>query len=152
MVRVRLIAAITGVIAVGMSVGTASAGGPPGAVDDSPGPPGTYGAVFSAVGSGTFAADGHQVEVGYNTYGKTADEAEAALLAECRGDGGQNCSADEVTNDDLCIVVAFDDVARIQVGGAGPTIRDAQIAAVARAAANGTPINPAAPVLISDCP
>ena len=149
----RAMAVIAGVIAAGISMGTAWAGGPDGEVDDTPGPPGSYGGMFAAVGSGTFEdPGGRNIEVGYDAFGNTAEEAATSLVAECVADGGQNCSADMVTNDNLCIVSAMDDVTRIDVGGAGPTIEAARLDALARAAANGTPVSPNARVLISDCP
>ena len=156
--RIGWATAITAAVAVaGVSIATAWAGGPGGTVDDSPGPPGSYGGMFSAVGSGTFEdfTDGVgklNVEVGYNAYGDTAAEAESTLVGQCQADGGQNCSADMVTNDNLCIVSVADERTRIDVGGAGPTVEAARLDAIARAAANGTPISPTSPILISDCP
>lgn len=146
-----------GVTAAGISIGVAWAGGPGGTVDDSPGPPGSYGGMFSAVGSGTFEnfADGvgrYNVEVGYNAYGNTAAEAEAGVVGQCQAEGGVSCSADMVTNDNLCIAVVVDINTRVDVGGAGPTVEAARLNAVERAAANGTPVSPNSPVLISDCP
>ena len=146
-----------GVTAVGISIGIAWAGGPGGTVDDSPGPPGSYGGMFSAVGSGTFEnfADGvgrYNVEVGYNAYGNTAAEAEAGVVGQCQAEGGVSCSADMVTNDNLCIVSLADDTTDVNAGGAGPTVEAARQDAIARAAANGTPVSPQAVVLIADCP
>jgi len=92
------------------------------------------------------------VEVGYNAYGNTEAEAESSLIGQCVADGGQNCSADMVTNDNLCIAVVVDINTRVDVGGAGPTVEAARLNAVDRAAANGTPVSPDSPVLISDCP
>lgn len=155
---IRVITAIAaGVGVVGISVGTAWAGGPPGDVDDTPGPPGSYGGMFAAVGSGTFLdpADPtgkRSVEVGYDAFGNTAEETAASLVAQCQADGGQSCSTDMVTNDNLCIVVVADEMTRLDVGGAGTTVEAARLDAINRAAANGTPINPASPILISDCP
>ena len=155
MASTRWAAAVAaGVSAAGISFGIAWAGGPGGTVDDSPGPPGSYGGMFSAVGSGTFVdpSDQDSVEVGYNAYGNTEAEAESSLIGQCVADGGQNCSADMVTNDNLCIAVVVDINTRVDVGGAGPTVEAARLNAVDRAAANGTPVSPNSPVLISDCP
>lgn len=155
MASTRWAAAVAaGVSAAGISFGIAWAGGPGGTVDDSPGPPGSYGGMFSAVGSGTFVDPSNQdsVEVGYNAYGNTEAEAESSLIGQCVADGGQNCSADMVTNDNLCIVSLADDTTDVNAGGAGPTVEAARQDAIARAAANGTPVSPQAVVLISDCP
>lgn len=158
MVKIRLVTAIVaGVGVAGISLGTAWAGGPPGVVDDTPGPPGSYGGMFAAVGSGTFTDPSdptgrRSVEVGYDAFGNTAEETTSSLVAQCEADGGQSCSADMVTNDNICIVVVADESTKIDVGGGGPTVEAARLDAINRAAANGTPINPAAPVLISDCP
>lgn len=155
MASTRWAAAVAaGASAAGISFGIAWAGGPGGTVDDSPGPPGSYGGMFSAVGSGTFVdpSDQDSVEVGYNAYGNTEAEAESSLIGQCVADGGQNCSADMVTNDNLCIAVVVDINTRVDVGGAGPTVEAARLNAVDRAAANGTPVSPNSPVLISDCP
>lgn len=157
MARIFALTAAAGALAAGLSMGTAWAGGPDGTDDGSPGPPGSYGGLFSAVGSGTFEdpADGpgrNNVEVGYNAYGNTAAEAEANLVAECQADGGRDCSADQVTNDNVCIVSVIDNPTYVIAGGAGPTVEAARLDAMARAAANGTPMSPGAQVLISDCP
>jgi hypothetical protein len=154
MARTALVSAAAVAAAATLTAGIAWAGGPPGVVDDSPGPPGSYGGMFAAVGSGTFVDPSNQdsVEVGYNAYGNTEAEAESSLIGQCVADGGQNCSADMVTNDNLCIAVVVDINTRVDVGGAGPTVEAARLNAVDRAAANGTPVSPDSPVLISDCP
>ena len=155
MAAIRWVTAIAaGVSVAAISAATAWAGGPDGGVDDSPGPPGSYGDMFAAVGSGTFVNPSNQdsVEVGYNAYGNSEAEAKSALIGQCVADGGQNCSADMVTNDNVCIAVVVDVNTRVDVGGAGPTVDAARLNAIARAAANGTPVSPDSPVLISDCP
>jgi hypothetical protein len=153
MANKRVLAAAAAVIAAGISTGTAWAGGPTGPVDDSPGPPGSYGEMFSAVGSGTFVdPNGQNVEVGYNEYGNTAAEAERNVVGQCLADGGQNCSSDIVTNDNLCIVTVVDGRTNINAGGAGPTVEAARQDALARAAASNMPMSPDSVVLISDCP
>lgn len=158
MISTRIATAIgVGLAAVGISMGTAWAGGPPGVVDDTPGPPGSYGGMFAAVGSGTFedftdGVGGRNVEVGYDAFGNTAEEATANLVGQCLADGGVNCSADMVTNDNLCIVSVADGRTNVNAGGAGPTIEAARLDAIARAAGSNLPMSPEAVVLISDCP
>lgn len=133
--------AAAGIVAAGISAGVAWAGGPGGVVEDPED-------IFAAVGSGSFTG----FEVGYTATGDTADEASQAVLAECQADGGVDCTVDEVTNDALCIVSVADDVTDVVAGGAGPTVEAAKADAIARAAANGTPFDPSAAVLISACP
>ena len=146
-------AAAAAVIAAGITTGTAWAGGPTGPVDDSPGPPGSYGGMFSALGSGTFVdPNGQNVEVGYNEYGDTAAQAQANVVRQCVAEGGQNCSSDIVTNDNLCIVSIVDGRSNVNAGGAGPTIEAARQDALARASASNMPMSPGSGVLISDCP
>jgi hypothetical protein len=147
-------AAAAATIAAAISTGTAWAGGPTDStVDDSPGPPGNYGGMFSALGSGTFIEpNGQNVEVGYNEYGYTAAEAQTNVVRQCLNEGGQNCSSDIVTNDNLCIVSIVDGRTNVNSGGAGPTIEAARQDALTRAAANNMPMSPDSAVLISDCP
>lgn len=158
MVSTRIVPAIGVVlVAAGISVGTAWAGGEPGVVDDTPGPPGSYGGMFAAVGSGTFEdfSDGvgrGSVEVGYDAFGNTAEEAAANLVGQCVAEGGVNCSADMVTNDNLCIVSVTDGRTNVNAGGAGPNIEAARLDAIARAAASNLPMSPDSAVLIDDCP
>lgn len=139
-----------GVVAAGISAATAWAGGPGGGVDDTP-------VMFRAIGTGTFEeyADGpagDSAEVGFAATGATAEAASAAVIATCQAAGGQDCSADLVTNDNVCIVSVGDDAVDVVSGGAGPTIEAARQDAVQRAATNNLPINPASPVIISACP
>lgn len=154
MANKRVLAAAAAVIAATISTGTAWAGGPANSTgDDSPGPPGTYGGMFSALGSGTFInANGQNIEVGYNEYGNTAEEAQGNVVKQCLTDGGQNCSSDIVTNDNLCIVSIVDGRTNVNAGGAGTTIEAARQDALARAAANNMAMSPDSVVLISDCP
>jgi hypothetical protein len=70
---------------------------------------------------------------------------------QCQGAGGQECTSDEVTNDNLCIVSVADDGNDVVVGGAGVTVEAARDDAFARAAVNGTPLGPTAAIVISDC-
>lgn len=127
-----------GVAVAGVSAGIAWAGGPAGAVED----------ISEAVGTGTFAGE----LVGFHASGATNDEAMANVIAACQASGGQECTADEVTNDNLCIVSVADDETDVVAGGAGATVEAAVADAYQRAAANGTPLSPNAPAVISDCP
>ena len=139
----RLLSSIAaaGVIAAGISTGIAWAGGPGGVVEDPED-------IYDAVGTGTF--DGGLV--GFHATGDTFEEASEAVLAECRADGGMDCAVDEYSNDNLCIVSVADDVTDVVAGGAGPTVEAAKADAVARAAANGTPLDASAAIVISACP
>ena len=137
-----------GVVAAGISTGTAWAGGPEGGAPND---------LFEAVGSGTFddtrdGPGGASTEVGFRATGATAGQASAAVVAACQAAGGVDCTSDEVTNDNLCIVSVFDPGTNVDAGGAGPTVEAARQDAIQRAAANNTPLSPAAAVLISACP
>ena len=142
MPSIRLVAPLVaaGVIAVGISTGTAWAGGPGGAIENSPD-------ISVAVGTGVFI-DGL---VGFRATGATNDEASARVIAQCQSAGGQECTSDEVTNDTLCIVSVADDSNEVVAGGAGATTEAAREDAYQRAAANGTPLGPDALIVISDC-
>ena len=142
MPSIRLVAPLVaaGVIAVGISTGTAWAGGPGGAIENSPD-------ISVAVGTGVFI-DGL---VGFTATGATNDEASARVIAQCQSAGGQECTSDEVTNDNLCIVSVADDGNEVVAGGAGVTSEAARDDAFQRAAANGTPLGPTALIVISDC-
>lgn len=131
-----------GVIAVGISTGASAwAGGPDGDVEDTS-------QISEAVGTGVF--DG--ALAGFRATGATNDEASSRVIAACEAAGGQDCTSDEVTNDNLCIVSLADNTNSVVAGGAGATIEAARDDAVARAAANGTPVPPAATIVISACP
>ena len=139
-----------GVAAAGISANVAWAGGPGGVVD---GPDTT----FRAVGTGTFEdfQDGpglSSVEAGFFATGATADEAASAVIQACQAVGGQDCSSDMVTNDNLCIVSVGDDDVDVVSGGAGVTVEAARLDAIQRAAASDMPMSPASPVIISACP
>ena len=142
MPSIRLVAPLVaaGVIAVGISTGTAWAGGPGGAIENSPD-------ISVAVGTGVFI-DGL---VGFRATGATNAEASARVIALCQSAGGQECTSDEVTNDNLCIVSVADDGNEVVAGGAGVTSEAARDDAFQRAAANGTPLGPTALIVISDC-
>ena len=100
MPNIRLVLAIVaaGVIAAGISTGTAWAGGPGGVIEDP-------NDMSVAVGSGVFEGQvvgGADYLMGFRALGETNDEASAAVIAACQAAGGVECTADEVTNDDLC--------------------------------------------------
>ncbi|HPX35900.1 MAG TPA: hypothetical protein PLH92_05370 [Mycobacterium sp.] len=141
MANKRLVSAIVaaGVVAAGVSIGTAWAGGPGGTVQED---------IAEAVGTGVF--DGELV--GFLATGATVEQASANVIAACQAAGGSECTADEATNDNLCIVSVADDDSDVVAGGAGVNVEAARIDALARAAGNNTPIAADAPVVISDCP
>ncbi len=142
--------AAAGIGTAGIVTGIAWAGGPGGTVENPPD-------LYAAVGTGTFenfqdGAGGAGFEVGFQATGATAEQASSAVIAACQAAGGVDCTSDEVTNDNLCIVSVGDDATDVVAGGAGPTVEAARQDAIARAAANGTPMSPAAGVIISACP
>jgi len=143
MANTRLVSAIVaaGVIAAGISTSTAWAGGPGGVIEDPSD-------MSEAVGTGVF--DGGLV--GFHATGDTNDEASARVIAACERAGGQMCTSDEVTNDNLCIVSVADDGSDVVAGGAGVTVEAARQDALRRAAANNMPLPAPATVVISDCP
>lgn len=142
MAKTRLVSAIVvaGALAVGVPAGIAWADGPGGAVEDNN--------ISVAVGTGTFVGELD----GFTGTGATNDEASASVLAQCNAAGGVDCTVDEVTNDNVCIVSVADDNVDVISGGAGPTVEAAVADAYARAAAAGTPMTPGAPVVVSACP
>ncbi|GJF09098.1 hypothetical protein NGTWS0302_22930 [Mycolicibacterium cyprinidarum] len=143
MPHTRLVSAIVaaGVIAAGVSAGTAWAGGPGGVIEN-------VDDMSVAVGTGVFEDD----LVGFVAYGDTNEEAATNVIAQCQAAGGMECTSDEQTNDDLCIVSAADPVTAVVSGGAGLTIPDALQNAIENATANNMPISAAdAVVVISDC-
>ena len=142
MAKTRLVTAIVaaGVVALGVPAGIAWAGGPDGGVQDTD--------ISQAVGTGTFIGE---ID-GFTAVAPTNDEASAAVLAQCNAAGGVDCSVEEVTNDNLCIVDMGDPDTGVVSGGAGPTIQAAVADATARAATSGMPFGPNAVVIISACP
>ena len=142
MANKRLVSAIlaAGVVAAGVSIGAAWEDGPGGVVQDTD--------ISEAVGTGVF--DGELV--GFLAAGATNDQAAANVIAACQAAGGSECTADEVTNDNLCIVSVADDDTDVVAGGAGVTVEAARIDALAKAAGNNTPIGADSPIVISDCP
>ncbi len=142
MANKRLVSVIVaaGVVAAGVSIGAAWADGPGGVVQDTD--------IAEAVGTGVFEGE----LVGFRAPGATNDQAAAAVIAACQAAGGSECTADEVTNDNLCIVSVADDDTDVVAGGAGVTIEAARIDALAKAASNNTPIAVDSPIVIADCP
>ena len=143
MAKHRLVSAIVGagLLAAGASTGIAWAGGPDGSVD---GPAD----LSVAVGTGEFIDS----IAGFTATGATNDEASAAVIAACQAAGGVECTSDEVTNDNLCIVSVASSSTNVVSGGAGPTVDAARQDALNRAAANGTPEGDDAVVVVSACP
>lgn len=133
--------AFAGVVAAGISTSVAWAGGPGGVVEDPED-------IYAAVGSGVYS----NALAGFTATGDTAEEASAAVIAACQAAGAEDCTVDEYTNDNLCIVSMADDVSDVVAGGAGPTVEAAQQDAVQRAAANNTPFLGAPVLVISACP
>ena len=142
MAKARLVTAIVaaGVLAAGVPAGIAWAGGPDGGVVDTE--------ISQAVGSGTFIGE---ID-GFTAIAPTNEEAAAEVLAACNAAGGVDCSVEEVTNDNLCIVDMGDPDSGVVSGGAGPTIQAAVADATARAATADRPFGPNAVVIISACP
>lgn len=140
----RLVSVIlgAGVVAAGISAGVAWADGPGGYVEDPED-------IFAAVGTGEFEG----TLAGFTATGDTSEEASAAVVAACEQAGGVECTSDEVTNDNLCIVsVAASDGSGVVAGGAGATTEAARGDAFNRAAANNTPLDPGAQIVVSACP
>ena len=139
MAHTRLVFAIVAVtaMALGHSTGTAWAETDDAAND-----------IAEAVGTGVVG----DTLVGFHSSGDNLDEASANLIAACEEAGGVQCTVDEVTNDDLCIVSVTDDVSDVVAGGAGVTVEAAREDALKRAIDNNTPLGPEAMIVIADCP
>lgn len=143
MVKSRLASAmvVAGFIAAGAAAAPALAGGPGGYIEDPED-------IFAAVGTGEFQGS----LVGFTATGDTLEEANAEVIGACERAGGVECTSDEVTNDNLCIVSVADDITGVVAGGAGVTVEAARGDAFNRAAANNTPLSPTASVVVSACP
>ena len=141
MAKTRLIWAIAtaGILAGGVSTGIAWAGGPGGTVEED---------ISVAVGTGEFIGE----LGGFTATGPNNEAASAAVIAACQAAGGVECTSDEVTNDNLCIVSVASSSTGVVAGGAGPTIEAARQDALNKAIANGTPEGDDAVVLVSACP
>lgn len=142
MTNIRLVAPLlaAALIAAVAPPVSAWAGGPDGTVENPDD-------ISVAVGTGVFVDS----LVGFTATGATNEEASARVIAQCQSAGGQECTSDEVTNDRLCIVSVADDGSDVVAGGAGATVENARDDAFQRAAANGTPLSPAAVIVISNC-
>ncbi|MFZ0834519.1 MAG: hypothetical protein WAM92_15855 [Mycobacterium sp.] len=128
-----------GAIAATISTSPAWADGPGGEVEP--------GVMSRAVGSGVI--DG--MLVGYMASGATNDEAEAAVIAVCEGAGADQCTSDEVTNADVCVVSIGEDDSGLVAGGAGHTIEEAFSNAVYNAAEFDQVLHQTGRILISSC-
>ncbi|WP_328354480.1 DUF4189 domain-containing protein [Mycobacterium sp. NBC_00419] len=130
-----------GAVVATLSVGTAWAGGPDGAVEQ-------VGDISQAVGSGVL----NGALTGFSASGPTNESASAAVIAACQQSGAQECSRDEVTNDSLCVVSVGSDDTGVVSGGAGPTVEAARDDAFAHAAQANASFDPGARILVSACP
>ncbi|MGB8404146.1 MAG: hypothetical protein WCE30_08790 [Mycobacterium sp.] len=142
MPAIRLVTAVSAVIvAATLSTGPAWAGGENGVVENP-------GDISAAVGSGVLGG----AIVGFTATGATNEEAMAHVVAACQQAGADQCTADEETNDRLCIVNVDHSATGVVAGGAGVTVDLARQDAFNRAAANNTPLDPADPTLAVSCP
>lgn len=145
MASIRLVSAVSaiamGVVAATLSAGPAWAGGEGGVVENPAD-------ISAAVGSGVV----NGAIVGFTATGATNDEAMGHVIAACRQSGADQCTADEETNDRLCIVNVDHAATGVVAGGAGVTMEDARQDAFNRAAANNTPLDPSDPTLAVSCP
>jgi Domain of unknown function (DUF4189) len=130
-----------GVVVAAFSVGSAWAGGPDGAVESGDD-------ISQAVGSGVL----NGALAGFSATGPTNEAASAAVIAACQQAGAQECSRDEVTNDNLCVVSVGADDSGIVSGGAGSTVEAARDDAFRHAEDASAPLDPGARVLVSACP
>lgn len=128
---------VGGAVAAVISGGIAWAGGQDGEVDMS-----------RAVGSGVVNGG----LVGFTVTGPTNEAATAAVLTACQQAGAQDCSRDEVTNDNVCIVSVGADDSGVVSGGAGPTLEAARGDAFRHAQDADAPLDPGARILASVCP
>lgn len=131
----------TGVLAATVWAGSAWADGPGGVVEPD-------GDISVAVGSGVRDV----ALVGFTATGPTNEAASAAVIAACQQAGALDCSRDEVTNDNLCIVSVGADDSGIVAGGAGPTVEAARDDAFRHAQQAAAPLDPSARILASACP
>ncbi len=153
MVNIRVIGAVltAGVLAGGMLSGCAKSESPSAetkAAED----------VSVAVGTGEFTdASGDKdpatnTIVGFTATAATNDEASAKVIKACEDAGGVECTADEVTNDNVCIASVVSSETHVVAGGAGATVEDARLDAIKKAEANKTPLGADAVVVVSACP
>ena len=132
---------VSGVIAATVWAGTAWADGPGGVVEPDAD-------ISVAVGSGVLDV----TLVGFTATGPTNEAASAAVIAACQQAGALDCSRDEVTNDNLCIVTVGSDASGIVAGGSGPTVEAARDDAFGHAQQADAPLDPSARSLASSCP
>lgn len=133
----------------GTSASTSAAASASASPSESTSAPDTVTEVLSvAVGTGDFIDS----IVGFTATGATNEEASANVIKACQDAGGVECTADEVTNDKLCIVSVASDSTDVVAGGAGKTLEEAKQDALNKAIANGTPEGTDAVVVVSDCP
>lgn len=143
MPNTRLVSAIVaaGVVAAGMSTGTAWAGGPGGVIEN-------VEDMSVAVGTGVFEYD----LVGFLAPGATNEQAAANVVAQCEAAGGMYCTSDMATNMDNCIGSFADPVNMVVGGGAGATVEEARQNAIQEAIDNNMPVSPPDVfVVIADC-
>lgn len=130
------------IVAATISAGSAWAGGADGVVDGGDD-------MSRAVGSGVLNGE----LVGFSVTGPTNEAATAAVIVACQQAGAQDCTRDEVTNDNLCVVsVGADDDSGAVSGGAGPTLEAARGDALRHAQDANAVLGPGARILASACP
>ena len=111
-----------------------------------------------AVGTGEFTDTAGDKDpatntiVGFTATAPTNDEASAEVIKACQDAGGVECTADEVTNDNVCIASVASDETAVVAGGAGATVEDARLDAIKKAESNKTPLGADAVVVVSACP
>lgn len=138
-----LVILAVGVLTAILGTGSARAGGPGGVVETDGGD------ISVAVGSGVRDL----TLVGFTATGPTNDAASAAVILTCQQAGAMDCSSDEVTNDNFCIVsVGSDTGSGIVSGGAGPTVEAARDDAFGHAQSANAPLDPNARILAAACP
>lgn len=111
-----------------------------------------------AVGTGEFTDTAGDADpetntiVGFTATAATNDEASAKVIKACEDAGGVECTADEVTNDNVCIASVASSETHVVAGGAGATVEDARLDAIKKSEDNKTPLGADAVVIISACP
>jgi hypothetical protein len=130
-----------GVVVATFSGGSAWAGGPGGVVEGD-------GEFSQAVGSGVL----NETLAGFAATGPSNEAASAAVIAACEQAGAEECSRDEVTNDNLCVVSVGEDSSGVVAGGAGPTVEAARDDAFRHSVDAGAALTQDARILVSACP
>jgi uncharacterized protein YbjQ (UPF0145 family) len=148
-----------GVLAGGVLTGCSKSESP--SSSESPGTTATTAVVEDisvAVGTGEFTdVEGDNdpstnTIVGFTATAPTNDEAAARVIKACEDAGGVECTADEVTNDNVCIASVASSETLVVAGGAGATVEDARLDAIKKAEDNKTPLGADAVVVVSACP